>query len=127
MAAGFQFSSTLRLGVPIVLQTLIQMAWPASLHLTLSSSFMLWAELPGPGEETYSSESVDYNESSSAPLKYDWNVLEHSFEFNERRFECLCAAIFNTQHTGSCSCFSGVKWSEAGGGVGGGEFFSKYI
>lgn len=34
MAAGFQFSATLHLDVPIVLQTLIQMVWPASLHLT---------------------------------------------------------------------------------------------
>lgn len=46
----FQFGSTLRLDVPIVLQTLIQMVWPAPLHLTLSSSFMLWAELLGPSE-----------------------------------------------------------------------------
>lgn len=33
----------------------------------------------------------------------------------------LCCE-FNTQHTGSCSCFSGVKWSEAGGGVAGENF-----
>lgn len=44
-----------------------------------------------PREKTRGSWSVDDSGGSSAPLKYDWKVLEGSFEFNERRLECLCA------------------------------------
>lgn len=103
---GRWISIRLHLCVPIWLQTLIQMVWPASLHLTHSSSFMLWAELPGHRERMYSSWSDDYNGSSSTSLKYDWNVSEYSFEFNEQRLEALCAQnlIRFPCQASSCSC-----------------------
>lgn len=79
------------------------------LLLTLSSSFMLWAELLEPSESMYSSWSIDYNGGSSAPLKYDWNLSAYLNSV------CLCFE-FNMlpSQTRTWSCFSDIKWSEGG-------------